>query len=35
MYFPLNKPAHARSWRVDVVNNSGQVIARTDFTVGI
>jgi hypothetical protein len=30
----LNKPAHAGSWRVDVVNNSGQVIARTDFTVG-
>ncbi|WP_020587428.1 DUF2914 domain-containing protein [Desulfobacter curvatus] len=31
----LNKPAHAGSWRVDVVNSSGQVIARTDFTVEI
>ena len=31
----LNKPAHAGSWRVDVVNNSGQVIARAGFTVGI
>lgn len=31
----LNKPAHAGSWRVDVVNSSGQVIARADFTVGI
>ena len=29
----LKKPTYAGSWRVDVVNNSGQVIARTDFTV--
>nr|WP_319396677.1 DUF2914 domain-containing protein [uncultured Desulfobacter sp.] len=29
----LKKPSYAGSWRVDVVNNSGQVIARTDFTV--
>jgi len=31
----LNRLAHAGSWRVDVVNSSGQVIARTDFTVEI
>ena len=31
----LNRPSHAGSWRVDVVNGSGQVIARTDFTVEI
>nr|WP_319495224.1 DUF2914 domain-containing protein [uncultured Desulfobacter sp.] len=29
----LKKPTYAGSWRVDVVNSSGQVIARTDFTV--
>nr|WP_320016181.1 DUF2914 domain-containing protein [uncultured Desulfobacter sp.] len=29
----LNKPEHAGSWRVDVVNSRGQVIARADFTV--
>jgi len=31
----LKKPSYAGSWRVDVVNNSGQVIARTGFTVEI
>ena len=31
----LNKPEHAGSWHVDVVNSSGQVIARADFTVEI
>ncbi len=31
----LNRPEHAGSWRVDVVNSSGQVIARADFTVEI
>ena len=31
----LKKPSYAGSWRVDVVNSSGQVIARTDFTVEI
>ena len=29
----MKRPAQAGSWRVDVVNNSGQVIARTHFTV--
>lgn len=29
----LNRPEHAGSWRVDVVNSRGQVIARADFTV--
>lgn len=29
----LNKPSHAGSWRVDVVDNNGQVLARADFTV--
>jgi hypothetical protein len=29
----LNRPEQAGSWRVDVVNSRGQVIARTDFTV--
>lgn len=29
----LNKPEHAGSWRVDVVNSLGQVIARAYFTV--
>ena len=29
----LNKPEHAGSWRVDVVNSRGQVIARADFSV--
>jgi hypothetical protein len=31
----LKKPAYAGSWRVDVVNSSGQVLARTNFTVAI
>lgn len=31
----LKKPAYAGSWRVDVVNSNGQVLARTDFTVDI
>lgn len=31
----LKKPTYAGSWRVDVVNSSGQVIARTNFTVEI
>lgn len=31
----LNRPVHAGSWRVDVVNSSGQVIARANFTVVI
>lgn len=31
----LNRSAHAGSWRVDVVNSSGQIIARTEFTVEI
>lgn len=31
----LNKPKLAGSWRVDVVDSSGQVLARADFTVEI
>lgn len=31
----MKRPAQAGSWRVDVVNNSGQVVARANFTVEI
>lgn len=31
----MRRAAQAGSWRVDIVNNSGQVIARTHFTVEI